>query len=532
MSRRRAFGGGLLALLVLQAIAVVPWHAPRTWLTAMARPSPDLLALLGLTCLGALAGRRRLFAHGCAALLVVIVTLREAVALLPLVFQRPFELADFAQLPALVHLLTVNQSTGAQLLLLAEVIGAAALLHWLAATAFGALGARAMRGHGGWLLGAQLLVLGGWLLPANAWHASTALHLADLAAAACRDRLDPEPAAARMRSRIEAGRTAMAMAPAVPHRLTGVDVYVLIVESYGATALRQPEVAPHFASLWQALGTELQAAGFEGVAGFAAPSILGGSSWLSHMELFTAVRTDHQQVWEQVLRSDCPALPEMFRTAGWRTVEVMPAMDRHWPEGQAFYGFDRSVTQLEMPYAGHVYPWGRMPDQFALHWLLRHEVELDDRPPLFAAFVSVSSHAPWAMTPPYVADWRLEADTFPGGPAHEHATSVFDVPNGPRLVPAFRDGLEYALRTMVGFTARLSRPSLVLVLGDHQPPIGWTQEPLDRSRDVPVHLWSNRPELLTPWRDHGFVPGFAPSAAAPSRALAELAPLLLRTYGR
>lgn len=532
MSRMRSIGGGLLALLVLQAIAVVPWHAPRTWLTAIARPSPDLLALLGLTCLGALAGRRRWFAHGCAALLVVIVTLREAVALLPLIFQRPFELADFTQLPGLVHLLTVNKSTGEQLLLLAEVLGVVAVLHWLAATAFGALGARALRGRGGWLFGAQLLVLAGWLLPGNAWHASTTMHIADLAAAACRTVLDPEPAAARMRSRIEAGRTAMAMAPAVPHRLTGVDVYVLIVESYGAAALRQPEVGPHFASLWQSLGAELRSAGFEGVAGFAAPSILGGSSWLSHMELFTAVRTNHQQVWEQVLRSDCLALPKVFRTAGWRTVEVMPAMDRHWPAGQAFYGFDSSVTQLELPYTGPVYPWGRMPDQFALHWLLQHEVERNDRPPLFAAFVSVSSHAPWAMTPPYVTDWRLDADTFTGRPAHEHATSLFDVPNGPRLIPAFRGGLEYALRTMVGFTARLTRPSLVLVLGDHQPPIGWTQEPVDRSLDVPVHLLSNRPELLAPWRDYGFVSGFVPSASSPSRTLAELAPQLLRSYGR
>jgi hypothetical protein len=488
--------------------------------------------LLGLACVGALAGRRRLAAHACAALLLLVVVLRTAVSLLPAVFRREFELADIAQLPGLVHLLTVNQTTTDLVLGWAVVAATVALGHWLAATAFAALGTRATHAGPATLLGVQLLVLAGWLAKASYWHPSTALHLADLAAAAGRSWLDPEPEAARLRARLEAGRTAMAAAPQDLARLHGTDVYLLVVESYGAAALRQAEVGPHFMALWQTLGAELQAAGCHGAAGFAAPAIVGGASWLSHMELFTAVRTDRQQVWDYVLRSDVPTLPKVFRAAGWRTVEVMPAMDRHWPEGQAFYGFDAALTQAELPYAGHVYPWGRMPDQFALHWLLQHEVERPGRPPLCAAFLSVSSHMPWAETPAYVADWQLTADTFQGPPAVRHATSKFDVPNGPALVPAYRDGLDYALRSVVGFTTRLTRPSLVVLLGDHQPPIGWTKEPLDASHDVPVHVLSNRPELLAPWLEHGFVPGMVPAVTVPSRPLAELAPLLLRLYAR
>ncbi|MBL8751954.1 MAG: hypothetical protein JNK15_01530 [Planctomycetes bacterium] len=534
MIRWRRFVGLMLGIVFLQALALVPLHATHTWAVAMPRLSADLLVVAGIAGIGALAGWPRLAAYLGSLVLVVATLLRNALEILPAVFLRPFELADFAQLPGLVHLLTVNRTTSQQVLLWSAIGGALLLAFVLAAWSLRAVAACALvgRGRGLALLVVQILLVAAYLAPARAWQPSALLQVADLAVGEVRNRLDPAPEESRLRARIEAGRVALAAAPQKPERLAGVDVYVLVVESYGATSLRQPEVAAHFTGLWQTLRGELERAGFHGMVGFASPAIIGGSSWLSHMELFTAVRTDRQRVWERVLQTDNPALPKILRDAGWRTVEVMPAMDRHWPEGQDFYGFDRSATQLEMPYTGHVYPWGRMPDQFALHWLLHNEVAKVERPPLFAAFMSVSSHAPWAKTPPYVADWNLDANTFAAEPKCQHPTTWLDVPSGKGLVPAYRDGLEYALRTAVGFTTRLTRPSLVVILGDHQPPIGWTQEPADRSFDVPLHVLSNRPELLAPWGQHGMVEGYVPPAGTPSRPLAEFAPALLRSYAK
>ncbi len=532
MSRWRRLLGLIAGIVFLQAVACVPWHEPNAWASAMLHVPADLLVIAAVAVVGALAGWRHLTAHAGAFVLVVATVMRQGLEVLPKVFMRPFELADFGQVPGLVHLLTVNKTTG-ELVLLCSVVGGALLVgYWLAARSLAAIGACALdlRRHAAVLVVVQALLLAAWFAPSSVWQSSALLQVAELAVGDARIALDPEPEESRLRARIDAGRVAMAAAPQVPVRLAGTDVYVLVVESYGAVALRQPEVASHFTGLWQTFGDDLRQAGFHGVVGFAAPAIIGGSSWLSHMELFTAVRADRQKVWERVLQTTNPALPKVLRAAGWRTVEVMPAMPQHWPEGQAFYGFDGSVTQLEMPYDGHVYPWG-MPDQFALHWLLQNEIDKPNRSPLFAAFMSVSSHAPWSKTPPYIADWNISANTFAGAPAHEHPTTFLDVPTGPGLVPAFRDGLEYALRTAVGFTTRLTRPSLVVVLGDHQPPIGWTQIG-DRTFDVPVHLLSNRPELLAPWRDHGFAEGFVPPPTTPSRPLAEFAPLLLRIYSK
>lgn len=523
----------LLASAPWQLFVTLPWNVPAVVLTECVRPSPDLAVLLGTVFVGALAGRPRLAAWVAALLLVVAGLVRFADGYLPLVFQRPFELADIAQVPGLVYLLFVNKPLATQIVLGCGWVIGFLLTYWLVARALVVIVRPAVR----WPAAALMMAVGQVLLVAAAvvrpspWATSGLLSLTDLAVAGLRTSLDPEAHETGIRNTLAAGGTAMATAPHDLRGLAGTDVYVLVIESYGAAALRQPEVASHFAALWHELGGQLRTAQFAGVAAYVHPAITGGSSWLAHQELFTAVRVPRQEIWKRVLAGENLALPKLFQRAGWRTVEVMPAMTRHWPEGQAFYGFDDSVTQLEMPYDGTTYPWGRMPDQFALHWLLTQRVQTATQP-LFAAFVSVSSHAPWNKIPPMIPDWRIDATTFVQPPAKEHPVSWLDVPLGAGLVPAYRDGLEYALRAAVGFVARLPRPSLVLLLGDHQAPIGFTQQPIDRTFDVPLHVFANRPELLAPWRAHGFTDGWQPPDGAPTRPLAEVAPLLLRIYGK
>jgi hypothetical protein len=256
------------------------------------------------------------------------------------------------------------------------------------------------------------------------------------------------------------------------------------------------------------------------------PTIVGGSSWLAHMELFAAFPVVEHGTWERAMQRPAQlTLPTLFAQAGHHTVEVMPAMNIQWPAGEAFYGFAQTLYQQELGYQGHVYPFGLMPDQFALQKLL-HDVVLPAQRPLFTSFVSTTSHAVWAEVPPYIADWRAGPAACTGPPAIAHPTTITDLPHGPALEPAYTDSIDYALQTALGFIAELPRPSLVFVLGDHQPPHAGGMASPDRTRDVPLHAFSNQPGLLERLQPLGCRPGhWLPAAAMP---LAEFAPALLR----
>ncbi|MEO6597977.1 MAG: sulfatase-like hydrolase/transferase, partial [Planctomycetota bacterium] len=342
---------------------------------------------------------------------------------------------------------------------------------------------------------------------------------------------DPAPSDEPIHRAIDEGRERLA---AAPHDLRGLglaDVHVIIVESYGRVALRNPDLAPAMASLWQELAQEAAGAGFSIVSSACEPAINGGASWLAHAELFCSLRVADRRTWELLLASDTLALPKLFRAAGYTTVEAMPAMDRHWPEGQAFYGFDQSITQLEFGYSGFRYGFGVVPDQFVLHHLLEHVIA-PAQTPLFTTFLSASSHGPFKPLPPFVEDWNIGANTFETPPAEGQGASFFAMASDPDVVRAYRDAIAYSLRTAIGFTRRLQRPSVVVLLGDHQPPISRLVVPPDTTRDVPIHVLSNRPELLEPWLAEGFVRGAAVPGELLAFPLAQLAPRLLRVWAR
>jgi hypothetical protein len=182
-------------------------------------------------------------------------------------------------------------------------------------------------------------------------------------------------------------------------------------------------------------------------------------------------------------------------------------------------------------YANKTYPMEGPPDQFALHHLLERIVKPATKP-LLTTFVSTSSHAPFSPVPPYIEDWRIEADTFERPPETDYHLEIFSLPNNPVAVQAYRDAIEYSLRSIVGFTCRLTRPSLVIALGDHQPPIAASTSVPDRSKDVLIHVFSNRPELLEPFRAMGFVEGFDVPADMVAFDAADFAEMLFKGFAK
>jgi hypothetical protein len=296
--------------------------------------------------------------------------------------------------------------------------------------------------------------------------------------------------------------------------LRGKDVVVAVVESYGRSAVEDPRltVAPALADGERGLS----AAGYGARTGWLTSSTAGGGSWLAHATLHSGLWVDNQQRFDTALVTERRTLGDAFRAAGWRTVGVMPNTTAPWPQGEAFYGFDRLYTQADLGYRGPNFSWSAMPDQYALAAFQRAERAPTGRPPVFAELALTSSHAPWTTLPQSVP-WESVGDgavfTGQSTSANTDTSVIFSLDPG-RVRDGYRDSVDYSLRTLVSWVQTYGDDDLVLVvLGDHQPTPLVTGEGV--SRDVPISIISRDRAVLdrvTPW---GWTSGLTPAPDAP-----------------
>ena len=97
------------------------------------------------------------------------------------------------------------------------------------------------------------------------------------------------------------------------------------------------------------------------------------------------------------------------------------------------------------------------------------------------------------------------------------------------MAESYRDALAYTLQTLSGYLRTQRRDDLIMiVVGDHQPPAMITGE--HASWDVPVHVITSNPALLTALQGCGFVPGVIPAPASLG-GMHQLASALLYAFG-
>jgi len=544
----RAWLGFLVGIVVLQCCARLQY--PYTWEVLrgdVCRLSPDLLILIGLAAFGAASRRPRLWALLAALLLLMSMLFHATIDLMDV--YRPdhkFELIDVPQLPWLIDLVFEQHPVWYRNVVLSCVAIGLITLWVVLAWCFAAVArpARGSRGAYGCALVLQVLAISGVVWTSSTsyrsvWGDSWLAQLADNAARTANRLIDREGFDRQLYKNIESAAERL---DTVSHDLTklrGADVHLVFVESYGRFATRHAELGPPLRSLWPSLERDLCEAGFHMRSATCYPAITGGASWLAHAQLFAGLHVTDNRLWELLMGSSLVPIPKRFAEAGYHTVEVLPAVRKDLPEAERakvrtrahFYGFDESLTRLEMPYDGIFYPMGEMPDQFALHHLLERVVK-PATTPLLTTFISCSSHAPFSPIPPYIEDWRIDDDTFKRPPQADYHLSFFQLPDNPVALQAYRDVIEYSLRTIVGFTCRLTRPSLVIALGDHQPPIAASTSVPDRSKDVVIHVFANRAELLEPFRAMGFVEGFDVPADMVAFDTADFAQMLFKGFAK
>ena len=296
--------------------------------------------------------------------------------------------------------------------------------------------------------------------------------------------------------------------------LRGKDVVLAFVESYGRSAIEDPEFASQVGAVLDSGNRRLQAAGFDSRSAFLTSPTAGGGSWLAHGTLLSGLWLDRQSRYDSFASSQRLTLTQAFRRAGWDTVGVMPGNDAGWPGSQAL-GYDRVYDAKQLGYMGPRFSWASMPDQYTLQRFERTEHARPNRPPVMAEITLVSSHAPWEPIPRLV-EWAEVGDgsVFEGmATADDQPEAILTRKSG-RVRADYRASIEYSLSSLISYVETYGNDNLVIIfLGDHQPSPIVTGYGV--SRDVPISILARDRAVLSHISQWGWQPGLKPNPRAP-----------------
>ncbi|UCF97355.1 MAG: sulfatase-like hydrolase/transferase [Spirochaetaceae bacterium] len=457
---------------------------------------------------------------------MTVLSFQAADALIPVFFDRPFELfTDITYVPDLYALL---RDTMPGWLFYTGLIALAGVLGGLGFGLF--TGFRLLRRgfqhrnvrHGFLLLLAVLLVLD--LLSPFRFTANTALPriTEEAVKIAQKDRFVQEQQEAFSKQVQESSRV---MRPL--EGLEGEDVYLFIVESYGYTLYSEPV---HFDMILPELREfedRLTRAGYRIASTFVDSPAFGGNSWLADSSLATGVRIDNEAAYQLLHESDVKPMAQFFNEIGYRTVVAMPATTYAWPEGE-FYRFTEKYYYKDFGYRGPNLKWAPMTDQFVVDFIHRNEVERAGQP-LFIQYVMISSHYPFNLIPKYFEDWSQIGD----GSIYHREDSVTVLPIKPGNQTAGAEGyvasMAYEMKLIREYLSNfVDGEALIIVLGDHQPYSGITGK--NKPWSVPFHLISRNPDFLESFLDRGYTKGLIPTQKPPHPGLETFLPMLLESF--
>lgn len=313
--------------------------------------------------------------------------------------------------------------------------------------------------------------------------------------------------------------------------LRGKDVVIAFVESYGRVAVQDSAVSPGVDAVLDAGTRRLRAAGFLARSAFLTSPTFSGVSWLAHSTFQSGLWADSQQRYDVLVASDRFTLSDAFRRAGWRTVGVVPANTRDWPEGTSFYHYDQLYDSRNVGYAGPKFGYATMPDQYTLSAFQRLELAAPDRAPVMAEVDLITSHAPWVPLPRMV-EWSKVGDGSVFDPMPAQGQAADDVwPDQRRVQAEYGQSIEYALNALVSFVETYAADDLVLiVLGDHQPAPIVSGE--DAGHDVPITVIAHDAAVLDRISGWRWQDGMNPGPDAPIWRMDEFRDRFLSAFGR
>ena len=328
------------------------------------------------------------------------------------------------------------------------------------------------------------------------------------------------------------------------HLKSPPNISLFMLESYGKILARHPHTRQPYREMMQRFEEQLTDAGWHCATNYSQAPISGGLSWLSIATVLCGIKIKDQALYSYMLSNvkNYPHLPKILRELGYTTFNLQP-MNRQRPGFSLktyddFYRYDKPIFFLDLDYRAGDFGFGFIPDQYSLYYA--HEKFLKNAPrPYFLFFITTISHYPWLEIPPFVTDWqKLRNQTTDyadsGGIAGKLNYTYRIRFMSEEHFLRYLKSIEYTFRVMVDYIIHHApEHSLIILLGDHQPPIITGAE---SSFQTPMHIISQDSNLVVSWLAHGFVPGLLKPASAGNTLKHQgiyslLMQILVRNYG-
>lgn len=313
--------------------------------------------------------------------------------------------------------------------------------------------------------------------------------------------------------------------------LRGKDVLITFIESYGRSAIDDPQMGVPLGKTLEQKTQELKDAGYASRSGWLRSPITGAGSWLGHSTFLSGLWIKNQSRYNHLVASDRLTLTEAFRRTGdWRTVGIVPGTQKAWPEGK-FFGLNHIYDSDELGYKGPKFSWSTMPDQYTLKAFEKLEHGKKDRKPMMAEIILTSSHNPWAPIPSTIPESQVgDGSVYYDLQKREGKNPEEVWKDASKVRDEYRKSIQYSVTSLVDYVAKYgSKDTVLIFLGDHQPNKTVTGE--KPNHDVPVSIVAQDPKVLDKIADWGYTDGLKPADNAPEWRMDKFRDRFMTAFG-
>lgn len=286
----------------------------------------------------------------------------------------------------------------------------------------------------------------------------------------------------------------------------------LCIESYGARIYKDPKLAVHLESVFEAYKEKLIESNFHISSHFSTAPIYSGGSWLSYCSFMYGTKIENTCLYETMFEASgnfsvYESLFHILHRNGYQNVLSSPMggvddKDINWDSIERCFQSDHIVNWEKLNFQGNTLPFFGLkkrycaPDQYVINHAYEEAKNKTDGP--FSVFYcTMNSHIPWISPLHVEEEWKTLNQ-------REHKVAI-TTDNLSSNHDKYIASIKYQLECVLDFAIRTKDDNLVLVVfGDHQPPLISIPR---MGLETPIHIISKHKGFVEYFHQHGFKKG-------------------------